>query len=223
VRRPRAIAILLLTAATAFADTRGSAAPAARWIAVDRVAAVVNGEVILLSDVERRLATFKRALEDIADPADRARGRIELRHRVLDGLIDESLFGQEATRLGVGVTDDEVARAIEQVKQQNGMDDAAMAKALGENGYTMQTYRKELQRQIRQVKVMGVLIRPHIHITDQELRAAYDEAKKADPKLGSFDAEQERIRASLFEQRVPALARQWLDGARAAASIEVRR
>ena len=70
---------------------------------------------------------------------------------------------------------------------------------------------------------MGVLLRPHIHITDQEVRAAYDAEKKSDPKLGPFDGEKERVRASLFEQRVPILARQWLDGARAAAAIEVRR
>ena len=66
-------------------------APRARAELVDRVAAVVNNDVITLSEVEKRAAPELARLDQEATGPDRAQKRAALMKRVLDTMIDEKL------------------------------------------------------------------------------------------------------------------------------------
>ena len=82
-----------------------------------RIAAVVNNEAISIPDLVDRI--------DIAVVALRRQASAELRRQlapqVLRSLIDERLKVQEATRLGVGVTEAEMANARRAVEERNGI------------------------------------------------------------------------------------------------------
>ncbi|MDD9983492.1 MAG: SurA N-terminal domain-containing protein, partial [Gammaproteobacteria bacterium] len=82
-----------------------------------RIAAVVNNEAISIPDLVARI--------DIAIVSSRLRASDELRRQlapqVLRSLIDERLKVQEAERLGVSVSEAEMANARRAVEQRNGI------------------------------------------------------------------------------------------------------
>ena len=210
-------ALAVLAAAPAAAPAQGG------WTPVDSVIAVVNQEVVLQSDLDRRLTAYKAPLAAVKDPGERAKKRIELRKQIVAGLIDEHLLNQEAMRMGMGASDAEVDRAIADIKAKNKLDDAGLSKALAEQGLTLGLYREEMRSQIMQAKVTNMVLRPRVQMSEEELRAAYDEAKKRDPKrIGSFDEVKQPLAERLFEEKITREQMRWLVERRNEAYIEMR-
>src|SRR5262249_14295807 len=73
---------------------------------------------------------------------------------------------------------DEVTAALDEIKKQNKLDDASLAAALSEQGYTMAAYREDLRRQLIRLRSMNQLVRPKVNITDEDVRAKYDEMSR---------------------------------------------
>jgi parvulin-like peptidyl-prolyl isomerase len=185
------------------------------WVEVDRVVAVVNQDVILASEVARRVAPLSPG-PGKPPPAGAER-------QVLEQMIDELLLTQEATRARIEVPDADVEGAIQEIKKQNQLDDAGLLKALAAQGYTMELYREDLRQQILRLRAVNQLIRPRVVVRDDEVLAAYNEAKKArSVKLGTFEAEKERMRQNLVEQRIVVETQKWLQGRRLGSYIAVR-
>lgn len=94
-----------------------AAAPAARAQEALRIAAVVNDEIISVYDLGARLriALFSSRLEDT--PENRRR----MGPPVLRALVDERLQMQEAKRLNIALSDDELAQTVARVETGNQM------------------------------------------------------------------------------------------------------
>jgi peptidyl-prolyl cis-trans isomerase SurA len=118
---------------------------------LDGIAAVVNDEVILQSDVEEQLALF--VMQSKIDPDSATVDT--LRRQILNQLIDEKLIVAEAKKQGLTVSDLEVTKEVEQAVHD------AKERLGGEEGYRQQLakenlteeklrekYRSDLQRQI---------------------------------------------------------------------------
>ncbi|HTE50095.1 MAG TPA: SurA N-terminal domain-containing protein [Kofleriaceae bacterium] len=221
---PRLSLLLFLLVPLLARPASPSAAPAASgWTAVDSVIAVVNQDVILRSDFDRRVSALKTVLEQIKDPAERTKRRIELRKQILGSLIDERLVFQASLAMGLTAVGPEVDRAVAEVKAKNKIDDAALAKVLAENGYTMAQYREEIQRQILQAKLSNLVFRPRVHVSDEELRAAYKEAQKRDPQhIGKFEEVKQPLQERMLEDAMMREQLRWLGERRAEAYIDVR-
>ena len=86
---------------------------------VDRVAAVVNKEVITLSEVYDYGGDFIEQQVLGAPRNDPRRRSLEL--EVLDFLIQRALVNQEVRALGMDVTRDELERALEDTARANGI------------------------------------------------------------------------------------------------------
>lgn len=199
---------LALLAGTAAAETTPG------WTQVDRIAAVVNQDVILVSEVSRRVAGLAPGPGKPPPPG--------AERQVLETMIDETLFSQEAVRARIAVTENEVDAAILDIKRSNRLDDAALTKALAAQGYTMELYREDLRQQILRLRALTVVIRPLVNVRDDEVQAAYKEAKKTNPALGDFEKEKPRIQQQLFEQRMAAETQKWLLQRRLSSYIAVR-
>ena len=186
------------------------------WVEVDRIVAVVNQDVILASEVARRVAPLSPG-PGKPPPAGAER-------QVLEQMIDEALLTQEAIRARIEVPSADVDGAIQQIKQQNQLDDAGLLKALAAQGYTLELYREDLRQQILRLRAINQIIRPRVVVRDDEVLAAYNEAKKKakSVKLGTFEAEKERMRQNLIEQRMATETVKWLQARRVGSYIAVR-
>lgn len=199
------------------------AVPAASdWTPVERIVAVVDDDLVLASELDRRVVLAERELARIADAAARARAQTELRRTTLAGVIDELLIAHEAARIRVEVTDSDVDAAVAMIKSYNNLDDAAFARALADAGQTPAEHRAATHAQLLRLKLFMLLFRDRITISDADVEAAYRAEKAKRPELGELAAESERLRAALQQQVLNRESERWLAEARGRAQIELR-
>ena len=162
------------------------ASTAARAELVDKVAAVVNDDVIALSEVEKRAAPEIAAANQNRDPQQRAELRKRALQGALDQLIAEKLLEKEMDDLGIAVTDQEVDLGIEDVRKQNNLEPEQFEQALRGEGYSMKDYREFMRKHLRRLKLVNLKVRNKVKISDKDLRAAYDQwarMEQSDPEI----------------------------------------
>ena len=142
---------------------------------VERVVATVNNEAIFLSDLRKRAVPFLPRVAEAPTETERMARLKELYEELLNHLIDEQLIRQLASASGIGATDADVDNAIENLRLQNNMTEAQFQEALDAQGFTQSQYRKDLKRQLIRLKVMNERVRSRVNVTDEEVRARYEE------------------------------------------------
>ncbi|MEW6272235.1 MAG: peptidylprolyl isomerase [Thermodesulfobacteriota bacterium] len=145
----------------------GSTAQAA---VINRIVATVDGEPITSYQVDAFILTNVRG----ADPSTVSESD---RKKVLDMLINDMILELESSKLGVGVSNDEVNAYIEQIKKQNNLDDAKLAAALEQQGLTMDSYRAQVKKEIQRSQLLARNVRSQVNITPEQIQKYYDEHK----------------------------------------------
>jgi len=211
--RPPAIPIALLALA-AFPG----AAPAEP---IEGLAAIVGDDVILVSEVQERAAPALARLAQEQSAFLRDQTMREILSQQLDVMIDELLIEQEARRLMLDVTEEEVDRAIEGIKQRNGWDDLAFENQIARRGETLEQYRRETRIEVLKYKVLSVRLRGRLRTDDAEVRRAYRQIVRASRSGDTFEAAQILVRVpegasaievQRLEERAEALARRAREG-----------
>jgi parvulin-like peptidyl-prolyl isomerase len=113
-------------------------------------------------------------LDSIDDPRERERRQAKLRTQLLDDMISEELVVQAANDAKLVVEAKEVTAALDEIKQQNGLDNAQLEAALAQQGFSVQTYRKEVERQLLHLRAVNMLVRPRVNVTEEDVRVRYD-------------------------------------------------
>ena len=158
-RLPFPLTILAALAASlpvpALAQPRAPAAMqgkpgAAATMQGEKIIAVVNGDVITSGDVlaRARLFALSTGLPITPDVLDR------LRPQVTKQLIDERLRLQEAQRRKIAVTDNEIAEAIGEIEQRNGMPAGKLMDNLKGQGVAVRTLIDQVRVQIGWSRVL---------------------------------------------------------------------
>ncbi|MBW1990562.1 MAG: SurA N-terminal domain-containing protein [Deltaproteobacteria bacterium] len=139
---------------------------------VDRVVAVVNDEVISLSELEMMAKSIQAQPELAARfESDRA-----LQRRMLESLIDQKLAQAEAKRRGISVTEEELNQAMEAFKRQNHIpDDAALAQALAKAGLSLNEMKQKIKDQILMDRLMVVTVGAKVTVTEEEMHRFYEQ------------------------------------------------
>jgi peptidyl-prolyl cis-trans isomerase SurA len=205
---------------------------------VDRVAAVVNGEVIPLSEVEQRAAAD---LSRAAAKPD-AKARTEMRRQVLmaavDQLIGEKLLEVQIKELNIEVSEQEIDMSIDDVRKQQGVDGDQFEQVLRNEGFTMATYREFMRKHLSRFKLINLKVRNKVNLSDEDLKSEYTRWSKMeseDPEVharhiviqtpananaASVDAAKKKAEMVAKEAKKPgadfaALAKQYGEGANA--------
>lgn len=131
------------------------------------IAAVVNDEAISVLDLvaRTRIAIVGSNLEDTAETRQR------LTPQVLRGLIDDRLKSQEAARLGVRATEEEIRRRLEDLAAQNDLDLQGFRELLQRNGIMIEALIDQIRTDIVWLKLVQRRLRPQITITEDEIDA----------------------------------------------------
>lgn len=177
------------------------AAPVGAVAEIDRSVARV-GEVVIW-DSQLRVRT--------QPGADRA--------AVLDELIDEALVLAEARRGGITVDRSEVLAALDEIKRQNGLDDAALDAVLKEQGFTRARYLVDVERQLMLLRARMMFVTVHVTITDRQVEEEAQRRKLPSPLSDDVKA---TILAELRTRESETRAVSWIAGLRKRAWIERR-
>lgn len=157
----------------------GLAAAAFAGDVIDRIAAVVNDDIILLSEVDEKvfLLQAQGQLEGVKqDQVD------TIRRDILDRLIEERLVVQRAKSQGITLDESEITTAvdaaIDRVKAQF-PDEEAFRKALEQEGITYNMLRDRYEDDIRQERyvqrVVGREIRSQVDVQSDDVKRYYEE------------------------------------------------
>lgn len=177
---PKRLALLTASLLVALAGTPASAAVDT----VDRIVAVVNDEIILLSELAVFSGPFEeRAAQEAPDPVGRALARREVRQKILDEMIADRLVSEEAALLGLNVSEREVDSEVSRIKRENNLDDASFRKQLAAQGMDEKMLRDQLRRIRLRQKVTEVRVQPRVSVSDGEVRKYYDDNFKNDFKV----------------------------------------
>lgn len=140
---------------------------------VDRVAAVVNNDLIPLSEVEARAAPELQRLRSEPDGKRRGEMRAQIVQKALDALIGEKLMEAQIKEFNLEVTESEIDLAIEDVKRQNSIDGAQFETLLAQEGYSIATYRSFMKKHLARLKLVNLKVRSRVKISDEDLKAEY--------------------------------------------------
>jgi len=139
---------------------------------VDRVVAVVNQEIITLSEVEKWIDPLKQEIvvEDRLERRERIEG---LRRQVLDKLIEEKLIDQEAKKSGIKISSKEIDATLEEVRRRNAVTQEDLEKALAVEGLTLETYKKQIEKSLQRQKLINWSVKVETGAGEKELREFY--------------------------------------------------
>jgi peptidyl-prolyl cis-trans isomerase SurA len=150
-----------------------AAAPAAVF---DRIVAIVNDDIITLSELEEAARpVLDRLVRSQPSGAALEKQVYEAKAQILRMLVDQKLAEQEISRLGIAVSREDVDRVIEDVKREGKMTDEELRAALGEEGIGWEEYRKQVSDQLCRARLINEEVRGKIVITSERCRAYYDQ------------------------------------------------
>nr|VFK14453.1 MAG: periplasmic chaperone for outer membrane proteins SurA [Candidatus Kentron sp. LPFa]VFK30298.1 MAG: periplasmic chaperone for outer membrane proteins SurA [Candidatus Kentron sp. LPFa] len=133
---------------------------------INRIVAVVNNEVIVLSDLENRIRTkqaeLSRSGAKLPSPA-------ALRKQVLDRLIIELVQIQAAKRIGIRVDDAQLNQAITKIAKRNGLELPRFREILEREGYKFATFREDIRRQLLITEIQKRQVANRVQVTPREI------------------------------------------------------
>ena len=147
---------------------------------VDRVVAIVNDDVITLSEVEQEGRKLFQQIARKVPAAELEKTMDQARREVLSSLIDKILVEQRAASLNITVDDKELASAFENMAASNNMDSETLKSRLVAQGIPVEDYQKRLKWQILQSKIINYEIRSKIVVTEDKARQYYQQQQSSD-------------------------------------------
>jgi peptidyl-prolyl cis-trans isomerase SurA len=168
---------------------------------VDRVAAVVNNDIVTLSEVEARAAPELAGLRG-APAEKRGEQRAQVMKRALDLLIGEKLMEAQVRELNIEVTDGEIDLSVEDVKKQNNISGEQFEQLLAQEGYTLASYRAFMRKHLARMKLVNLKVRSKVKIADEDLKAEY--ARFAHDEGKDFEVHARHLLVQLGPKATPA-------------------
>lgn len=141
---------------------------------VDRIVAVVNGEVVTLFELNQRFRPVVEQFQgqELGDAEKRM--LLDGKRQLLDRMIDEILLRQEAQRLEVTVTDLEVQTQMRQLRDRAGLSERQFQEQLTLQGLTQEQYERRLRDDMLRHRLLGFMVRRKVVVTSDEIRAFYE-------------------------------------------------
>ena len=206
-----------------------AAPPAGKPVVLDRVVAVINGDVILESDVneEMRFAT----LEPFSGRQGRDTLRAAARRLANRTLILQQMRAQND--LGIKVTDEEVQKAISDLRehlpecrQYACTTDEGWKAFLAAHDLTEAEVFDHWKQRLMILKFIDLRFRSGIRISNQEIEdyykksivPVYEHQNQKPPPLSQIS---QRIQEILLQQQVNGVLRDWLKSLRSEGSVQI--
>ena len=209
------------------AQDRSAADKAQEGVLIDQVVAIVNGELILESDVdqERRFAVF----QPFSTPADSF-----TRQKAVDRLIDRTLILQQARlQPDDGVSDADVQAELMQLRKEipackaaHCETEAGWEKFVAAQGFTVAEVTKFWRERMQVLKFIELRFRMGVRILPAQIQEYYEktmlpEYTKQHVAAPKLDTITDRIQEILLQQQVSSLLGDWLTTLKAEGNVRV--
>jgi peptidyl-prolyl cis-trans isomerase SurA len=133
---------------------------------IDKIVAVVNGEIITFSELARYRSKPQTGSEATLNPR-------EEKAKILDRLIEEKLIDQQCRKRTIRVSARDIEEAIEDVKRRNAITEEQLKTALRADGLSWEDYQQELKKQIMRSKLISRVVREDFSLDDEAFKRFY--------------------------------------------------
>jgi peptidyl-prolyl cis-trans isomerase SurA len=164
---------------------------------VDRIVAVVNKEVITLSELNAAVGVVERQLRRQGTPAP---PQPVLERQMLERLILDKAQLQRARDSGIRIDELQLDRAVQRIAENNKMTLAEFRRALERDGVPFDAWRQDLREQIMLSRLREREVDEKIQVSDSEIDLFLEEMK-AHPGRAEYNASHILVR--LPEQSSP--------------------
>ena len=145
-------------------------APASPVLAVDRIAAVVNDDIITLHEVDSRKRQILRQLEKQGTP--RPPDDV-LTRQVLERMISDMVQTQLAKETGIKVDEIQLDRTILRIAQENRLTLEQFRAALEKDGINYNSFREDIRTEIQLTRLREREVDNTVSVTEAEVDAEY--------------------------------------------------
>lgn len=138
----------------------------------DRIVAVVNNDVITLSELEAALRPIMERIEQIPEEK-REKVLAQAKRSITDQMIDSMLLEQEAEKLKIQVSDSDVDKILERIFKKQGVTAEQFTEALASKGGTLKNYKDEIKRESLKRKLIDKTVKSKVTVSEEEIGLYY--------------------------------------------------
>jgi len=142
---------------------------------VERIVALVNNQVITLSELDEMGKPVLDQVRQTGLPAEREERLKKARREVLGHLIESKLLEEEMKKRKIEVPDRDVDAAIQDVLKSSNLTEDALKKTLAREGMTYASYRQKIRDELGKMRLVSREIKSKIVIEDEDVRKRYQE------------------------------------------------
>ena len=146
---------------------------------LDQVLAVVNNSVVTQTDLDREMHTIIQQSRQNKQPLPTDE---KLRKQVLERLILQQVQIQQAKRMGLKITDDQLNSRLRRIAASNKLSLEEFRQRLIEDGFNYPKFREDVRRDMLIQQVRKRLVENKISISEQEIDEFLDANKQETDK-----------------------------------------
>lgn len=135
---------------------------------------------------------------------------------VLDELITKKIIFQEAKKRNVVVSQADIDSELNKIRDSVTSQGSTLEEVLEFQGVTFD----ELLDNIKIQKILEGILKDTIAVTDEEVKARYEQNRDVYGNEKSFEELKEDIRFQVYQEKITDAYRDWIDKAKSAAKIE---
>jgi peptidyl-prolyl cis-trans isomerase SurA len=154
----------------------------ARAELVDRVAAVVNNEIVTLSQVMKRASFEFQRLDASITAEERQKKHEEITRRTLDAVIDEIVLDQELRESKITIDDKQIDQSMQEVMKRYNFTPDQLAQAVANEGLTLTEYREQMRKQLGRYQLLREKVQKKIKVSEADVRTEYDRMARDEGK-----------------------------------------
>lgn len=140
-------------------------------VPVSRIAAVVNGDMITVRELEKALQP--ELVGQKIDPVKNPQMAAEVRKAVLDKMINDKILLQEAAKEKIEVSDADVDTAIDRIIKDSQLSRDVFFKQLEKEGVSEKVFRERLHVQLVSQRLMSRNVVSKVVVTEDEINDYY--------------------------------------------------
>lgn len=142
---------------------------------VDRIVAVVNGDIILKSELQEKIRVVEKMASEarLGDPSTNP----NFEKDVLEQMVRDRLTEAEVKRLKIVVSAREVDQAVDEVKRANNLTEDQLKYLVQQQGQSYEQFRDGVKKELERGRLLDRVLRSKIMITEAQVDAQVSAGK----------------------------------------------
>jgi peptidyl-prolyl cis-trans isomerase SurA len=140
---------------------------------VDRIVAVVNDDIITLSELDSSFQPYQKRIDAGYKGPDKDKVIADGHSKILSRMIDNRLIEQRSKKAGIVIKDDEVMDTIKDLLGRKSIPMAEFTKTLEQEGSTLEAYRQDMKEQMTRMRLLRRELKTKTLVSDEEIGEYY--------------------------------------------------